>query len=786
MALESFYGGKQGISPVIKARFKYESTEDEAYQARLKPGHQTKLTKEEATWLNDALNVNIYVAGNFVTWTPELLKPFTMNECFKDPNYKDVWYGELCIIDTDNKLNPNNGNLYRRTLRQATLNNKYLYAEYIGQIVGPSGGIPNFDFGSLDAERGKAVGTVATYSTEQAPLDNSSWEYSYPKEENNNITITTEVPDNKDSIAVLSAAQPGGNEANIQMVPGKQGNTYNDTIRYTWCNVRRKLDGKDDDAWVYLGFEIPYTIYDAQGREENYTYNGDVFIDNSDSNHPFYKQYDFHIPRGTRGIGPEELFVVGKNGRSIPAGYSLYPFDSIQYQQNPQINSVLDINKVDIKDKFDWYYIPDGTISVTPSEKTYWVVKWGLYNPKTTAEQKFYLYVAPYKDIKEVRLQNNGELDIQYSDSDNWVSLNTLTWIISANVNIDSADNNYGQFQINFNNEIIPDIDTNLHLIQNMNYDDSTGEITFNYSGNVEKTVGTIEYINSLIINTDKNDNNNYGKVTGETNIGNSSLIAILPLIEDTIYDPTSGEITFKYSNDLNITPTNKISYISKMKFLEDGTLQYQLNNETGNSWHNITDATGTKLQIKDIKSTSIRNDGHLYITYRNDEEVDLGLVRGNTIAGVVYTLESERSDKSFSSKESALEDLRHKTYSTSASTTIGGDNDGRIKVNNSNVTGGLVIATIKEQENSEEFYSVLFYYNNNLHVWQSAGIVGNTGSGSGQGNSNIYIQTKTTAYPEEDAINPQIYFVDGTANNASALDKTFAMEDFAPWVFNE
>jgi hypothetical protein len=67
MALESFYGGKQGISPVIKARFKYESTEDEAYQARLKPGHQTKLTKEEATWLNDALNVNTYVAGNFVT-----------------------------------------------------------------------------------------------------------------------------------------------------------------------------------------------------------------------------------------------------------------------------------------------------------------------------------------------------------------------------------------------------------------------------------------------------------------------------------------------------------------------------------------------------------------------------------------------------------------------------------------------------------------------------------------------------------------------------------------------
>lgn len=769
MALESFYGGKQGISPVIKARFKYESAEDPAYQAHLKPGYQTKLTKEEATWLNDALNVNTYVAGNFVTWTPELLKPFTMNECFKDPNYKDVWYGELCIIDTDNKLNPNNGNLYRRTLRQATLNNKYLYAEYIGQIVGPSGGIPNFDFGSLDAERGKAVGTVATYSTEQAPLDNSSWEYSYPKEENNNITITTEVPDNKDSIAVLSAAQPGGNEANIQMVPGKQGDTYNDTIRYTWCNVRRKLDGKDDDVWVYLGFEIPYTIYDVQGHEENYTYNGDIFINNSDSNHPFYKQYDFHIPRGTRGIGPERIFTINPKdlgAESFPVGETLYDFDAIDYDQATDI-----------------YSINTSKTKTINTDSSYWVGKWNLYNPKTTTVDTIYQYLGSYKDVRGVSLAHDGTLTFTYSDNSTQDVDEKIKWITSITIDTTQSSNTYGTMTINYNNgepftKVLP-------FIKSIGFNDSTGKITATYANANTSIVikdslsgndFVFAYPKTITLDTDSSSGT-YGKLEITSNINTLMLQETLPLIKDVDFNSSTGKITFTYSK-IGDKVIGDISYISKMKILDNGTLQYQMNTET-NTWHDLT-------KIKDIDNIRILDTGHLQITYRDGSNSDLGLVRGNAIAGVVYTLESERSDKSFESENLALQNLQQKTYNTSASTTIGGNNDGRIKVNNSDVTGGLVIATIKEQENSEEFYSVLFYYNNNLHVWQSAGIVGNIGSGGGQGNSNIYIQTRTTAYPEEDAINPQIYFVDGTANNASALDKTFAMEDFVPWVFNE
>ena len=33
MSLDSFYGGKQGVSPIVKTRFKYVDTNDPAYIA---------------------------------------------------------------------------------------------------------------------------------------------------------------------------------------------------------------------------------------------------------------------------------------------------------------------------------------------------------------------------------------------------------------------------------------------------------------------------------------------------------------------------------------------------------------------------------------------------------------------------------------------------------------------------------------------------------------------------------------------------------------------------------
>ena len=53
MALESFYGGKQGVSPVIKARFKYINKDDPSYQSRAKSINKDNLTEKERLWLKD-------------------------------------------------------------------------------------------------------------------------------------------------------------------------------------------------------------------------------------------------------------------------------------------------------------------------------------------------------------------------------------------------------------------------------------------------------------------------------------------------------------------------------------------------------------------------------------------------------------------------------------------------------------------------------------------------------------------------------------------------------------
>ena len=94
--MDSFYGGKQGVSFVIKASF-------------------------------NSIN--------------EMIKNFKEKD--------DVWFGEYCLIDTVNKNDKDNGKIFRRGVATST-NSAYGGGEYIGQIVGPSSGTPLFQFDTLD------------------------------------------------------------------------------------------------------------------------------------------------------------------------------------------------------------------------------------------------------------------------------------------------------------------------------------------------------------------------------------------------------------------------------------------------------------------------------------------------------------------------------------------------------------------------------------------------------------------------------------------------------------
>ena len=95
--MDSFYGGKQGVSFIIKETFSSVKEMAEAFSG--------------------------------------------------GATYTDVWYGEYCLIDTPNKNNADNGKIFRRGLNymQADMHG----AEYVGQIVGPSSGTPFFQINTI-------------------------------------------------------------------------------------------------------------------------------------------------------------------------------------------------------------------------------------------------------------------------------------------------------------------------------------------------------------------------------------------------------------------------------------------------------------------------------------------------------------------------------------------------------------------------------------------------------------------------------------------------------------
>ena len=95
--MDSLYGGHAGVSFIIKASFKSVADMEEKFRA--------------------------------------------------GAAYRDVWYGEYCLIDTPNKNDADNGKIYQRDI--ATSNNAS-GKKYIGQIVGPSSGTPYFQMNTIE------------------------------------------------------------------------------------------------------------------------------------------------------------------------------------------------------------------------------------------------------------------------------------------------------------------------------------------------------------------------------------------------------------------------------------------------------------------------------------------------------------------------------------------------------------------------------------------------------------------------------------------------------------
>ncbi len=460
--MDSFYGGKQGVSFIIKSRF---------------------------------------------TSIDEMVKNFkTGNE------FTDVWYGEYCIIDTPNKNDKDNGKIYRRGML-SSINAVLGGAEYIGQIVGPSSGTPFFKFGSLkgvlehsNENFEPSKGDIRVYPTKVDKNGDVS-EVNYRQDENGNWKDSNEK-------IVTSSYKAQRDDLVAGMVKTTDGSIvtrkYNDDIKWSWCNIRKA--NTNSESWFYLGFQIPYLVTEFQTKSISpYKENGKANFENGTKlyqttveqkkaddgqDHPFYSLWELGIPKGIKGDSLGNLKVITPTAENDPDIYTWDQFkindDSgftiLKIQENgssvvPGYSSQYKDNPKDRENKYYNRQIVVYVYNVYDNDKI----------PKN-GSGSYYVYVGNFNTITEVTLSQNGTLKVYYSHDGERVVENDeikfvkeqkdkLEWVTGIDIDMGT-----GLITVSWNTGRTQELVAKLEVITNA-FVNAEGKLTFGF--NTNKTIVT-------------------------------------------------------------------------------------------------------------------------------------------------------------------------------------------------------------------------------------------------------------------------------------------------------
>lgn len=300
--MESFYGGRQGASLAIKASFQYLS---DSKKTAIPGENQSKEYLDP--YYGQALNALIGQPDpdpakegapiETLDRAAEILAPQVMRVQFDNHEYKDVWYGEYCIIDTKNKNNKNNGKIYRRTLKQAQVDDERWVggvAEYIGQIVGPAGPSP------ILKEIQSVNVTEQQFDNETLSLDDTIY-----FKDKNGVFKKAKVESNEN--LYINKLISGDN-----FIRGNNQEKYTENKQYiqhgayNWYTIKKYLaEDEEERTEIHLGFDIPYYYTEFEGgRGLNYNQPPalEPTINVSDNIiAPFFEKYKINIPRGITG-----------------------------------------------------------------------------------------------------------------------------------------------------------------------------------------------------------------------------------------------------------------------------------------------------------------------------------------------------------------------------------------------------------------------------------------------------------------------------------------------------
>jgi hypothetical protein len=515
--MESFYGGKSGASFVIVKSFSSEA---------------------------------------------EMIAKFKLGG-----DYTEVHYDEYILINTRNKNDKTNGNVYRRGYNYQ---NSIGGAIYIGTIVGPAGKAPMLE-----------------------------------------LTTIADVEDRRGSEGEERYSSGSYNTLN-SLVPGKnKDGTFNDAIEWACCSVR---DINGEDTTAYIGFKFPYLIEEFTATSVSPYYNRDdvkshksgfkntdLIKRTDDETHPYYESWHFSVPQGIKGdtfknfrVMTADSTIVSYNGQEDDIKnkrqvlvYDYYHYDKEEDGEPTTIylgdyNMIKDIS-LDEHGTITIYYSHDDTKEYNQLLK--WIDKVELNS--TTGHFK-----VTYNNVDE-----NGNPVVYETD---------LAWVKSLSI---AAD---GKITLHYTGGKADEVLTNTHLrwIDNIVMD-TDGTVTVNYNdGTSDSFDKKIKWITNVSL-TDA------GVLTIDYNNGDASFTKQLKWVTN-VTVASDGTITIIYNNGTSTVCDDKIKYIDKMYFGTDNKFHVVYNDKSDEPIDNKIKFI-SKVYIEDDKETD--GDYLFHVVYNTGED---------------------------------------------------------------------------------------------------------------------------------------------------------------------
>ena len=505
---------------------------------------------------------------------------------------KGVNFGDYVIIISENKNNPENGRLFRRgkdfnnlsqekreywELNEDTniyeKNDYPAYgAMYIGQIVGPSGNAPHLHL----------LSTKADVNIQYADFDNKP---------GYDVKVSEE-----DSEASL----PLGN-----LIPGKDGENFNDKITWRYCSVR---DENQQETDAYIGFEIPYTVIEWEAQSENPYYNrsNDTanFIntdlitrheEDKNAEHPFYQKWQIHIPKGIHGQSIENLRVEGLDTDQAVLKYDLRNFD----KDGNGISTTYEIGAYNL--------IKNIVLSDT-----------GYLDIDTTASLNEIHKQLQW--VKEIKFNSNGTITIVDINGDERTGpldgsnpnayKNLIQWI--TNVTLDPET---GAFKLEYNNGTAA-LEESLQWVKDITFSQD-GTVTIDYTNkNNDVRSKQLQWVTGTSLSPD-------GTFTTSYNNGNSTFQEPkLKWPTNIQLDSSTGKVTTTYNDGSSNSSQNP-----QMDWIKSATLD-----EEKNLSIDYVNATDINVSLKTPNTVNLKN-GQFIATYNTGDEIVLGMTEIGTSA---------------------------------------------------------------------------------------------------------------------------------------------------------